>query len=339
MSENETEVPPLKLPSYRYTTGWHCIGWDDDFPVGEVRSLHYFGQDLVAWRGESGQVFVLDAHCQHLGGNMGVGGHVEGDCIVCPWHNWHWNGDGSNALIPYSRLERNPTARVFAWPVREWYGMVVVWHDRDRCEPHWELPEVPEAKDPRFFPLAPSRQLHRIKAHPQMIIENAADPYHVGPIHGGTATKTTSFEPNGHHLHATISNVYGEGRESTWLTPDGPVEATITYDTYALGVGFVRFPANPLESVQITAHTPVDETHTDYYFMQTSERDPGEDGDVPTGRAARFLKIQQNLVTQDFFLWEHMKHLDRPNFTPEEARDYVALRRWAQQFYPPGTLE
>ena len=326
------------LSGYRYATGWHCVGWGDELEVGEVKKLHYFGQDLVAFRGESERAFVLDPHCRHLGGHLGVGGTVKGDCIVCPWHLWHWNGDGSHHLVPYSKERHIPHLAIYSWPLREWCGMLLVWHDRHRRPPHWEPPEVPEHENPGYYPFPPSRMVHRVKVHPQMIIENAADPYHIPPVHHGHAPETTSFGTKGHHLHATIRTVYGQGKKSTWLTPDGPLAADITYDTYGLGIGFVRFPKNTLESVQITAHTPVDEEYTDYYFMQSSAREPGDEGEEPAGKAAKFLKAQQQLVQQDFPIWENMKYLDEPYFVPEEASDFLELRRWARQLFPPETL-
>ena len=36
------------------------------------------------FRTASGRVHVMDAYCQHLGANMGVGGKVEGENIACP---------------------------------------------------------------------------------------------------------------------------------------------------------------------------------------------------------------------------------------------------------------
>ncbi len=198
---------------YRYPTGWFCIGWGDELAAGEVRTVHYFGQDLVMYRGKSGGVHVLDPHCLHLGAHLGIGGSVDGDRIVCPWHNWRWNGDGSHALIPYSKERCKPHLRIYSWPVREWHGMIMVWHDRHRREPHWEPPEIPEFEGDRFYPLHPhSRMQHRIVAHPQLVVENAADPYHIPPIHHGSAPKTTSFHVEGHHLHATISTVFGQGK-------------------------------------------------------------------------------------------------------------------------------
>jgi phenylpropionate dioxygenase-like ring-hydroxylating dioxygenase large terminal subunit len=324
---------------YAYPTGWFCIHWSDELAVGQVETLHYFGEDLVLFRGESGRAFALEPHCLHLGAHLGHGGRVSGDRIVCPWHNWNWNGDGSHALIPYSREKCKPQLRLHSWPLREWCGMVLVWHDRHRRPPGWEPPEVPEAGDPDFYPLHPhSRMLNRVRTHPQLIIENAADPYHIPPVHGGAAPRTTAFHVEGHRLTATIETVYGAGRERTWISPEGPVTAKIGYDTYGLGIGFVRFPPEAFDTVQITSHTPVDEETTDYWFMQSSRREAGDSGDRPTGNAARFLALQQQTVRQDFPIWAHMKYLERPNWAPEEERDYRALREWAAALYPPAEL-
>ena len=46
--------------------------------------MHYFGEEMVLFRTESGEVNVLDAYCQHLGANMGVGGTVEGETHRLP---------------------------------------------------------------------------------------------------------------------------------------------------------------------------------------------------------------------------------------------------------------
>ncbi len=127
---------------------------------------------------------------------------------------------------------------------------------------------------------------------------------------------------------------FGGGRAKTWLTPNGPVEAKIIYDNYSLGLGVVRFPSDLVATVQVTGQTPVDEDYTDYFYTQASIREPGDTGDKPTGRAAKFLQLQQEVIKQDFFTWENMKYLEKPNLAPEEARDYAALRRWAHRFYP-----
>jgi nitrite reductase/ring-hydroxylating ferredoxin subunit len=335
-SEREFGPSGISLSTYRFPTGWFIVGFASELAAGQVKRAHYFGEELVIFRTESGQINVLDAYCQHLGANMAVGGTVEGERIVCPWHGWRWNGDGTNALIPYSKIGCKQNVRIKTYPVTEWYGFILVWHERHGRAPYWQPPVLPELETNEYYPLHPhTRMVNRVKVHAQMIIENAADPYHVQYVHkAANPANTASFEVSGYHLHATVNADFGGGRAKTWLTPNGPVEAKIIYDNYSLGLGVVRFPSDLVATVQVTGQTPVDEDYTDYFYTQASIREPGDTGDKPTGRAAKFLQLQQEVIKQDFFTWENMKYLEKPNLAPEEARDYAALRRWAHRFYP-----
>ena len=56
----------MGLPSMR-PTGWFQVAWSADLEVGDVKPLHYFGAELVAFRDLDGAIRVLDAHCQHIG--------------------------------------------------------------------------------------------------------------------------------------------------------------------------------------------------------------------------------------------------------------------------------
>jgi len=97
-------------------TGWFQIGWSDDFAVGDVTSLHYFNQDLVAYRTASGSLLVIDAYCPHFGAHLGHGGRVDGDYLVCPFHGWTWDAEGRNVSIPYS-ARTNKSKRLLRYPV------------------------------------------------------------------------------------------------------------------------------------------------------------------------------------------------------------------------------
>ena len=65
-----------------FAYGWYPAMLSSDLAVGEVKPLRYFSTDLVIWRGEDGNVRMLDAYCRHLGAHMGYGGRVEGNNLV-----------------------------------------------------------------------------------------------------------------------------------------------------------------------------------------------------------------------------------------------------------------
>ena len=60
--------PPLSMKP----TGWFQVAWSDEINVGDVHKMHYFGQEMVAWRAQSGRITVMDAYCEHLGAHLGL---------------------------------------------------------------------------------------------------------------------------------------------------------------------------------------------------------------------------------------------------------------------------
>ena len=235
---------------------------------------------------------MLDAYCQHLGANMGVGGTVEGErdrlsvARLALERRRHECADSVQqdrlqAERPHPHLPQRGVVRLHPRVARAPRPRAVLG----------QPPVLPELETGDYYPLHPhTRMLNRVKVHPQIIVENAADPYHIQSVHHG--------EPRGDHLvraHWKPPPRHGRrqlrGRpEKTWLTPDGPVDATVIYDNYSLGLGIVRFPSELVATVQITGHTPVDEDYTDYYFTMACIREPGDAGDKPSGRAAKWIR-------------------------------------------------
>ena len=330
------ESSPLMLSSSRYPTGWFQIGWSDEVVPGEIKLLRYFGEDLILWRSEGGVLTAQDAYCLHLGGNIGVKGTVVGEEVKCPWHGWQWSQDGHNTEIPHSALKCKPTLRLKTYPLVDWYGAVMVWHDLLGREPLWSVDEIPELEGDGYFPMLPGcRVVHRIKSHPQMPLENSCDLFHVAFVHDGDVGDVISLEFDGPYAIEQLGVTYGSKKPSgTWLTPDGgQAKAIIHARMGGIGNTWLKFPAEFVPAIQFVNVTPVDDTYSDYYFGMTSER--SEDGaEEPTGIHRKMIDLQMKIIEQDFFTWENMKVLHAPNFAPEEAKNYSALRRWSRQFYP-----
>jgi hypothetical protein len=93
------------------------------------------------------------------------------------------------------------------------------------------------------------------------------------------------------------------------------------------------WPAELMGGFMVTNVTPVDDTYSELFWFMTTLRD-SDDGDEISPAGRKFTEHQWRTVRQDFFIWENMKTLHTPNFTPEEGKYYAMLRRWAWQFYP-----
>lgn len=91
-------LPPV------YPNGWFCVLESSRLGRGAAEHVAALGQNLAVFRGDAGNVHILDAYCPHMGANMAVGGRVHGDCIECPFHEWSFDGrDGSCSSVPYAQ--------------------------------------------------------------------------------------------------------------------------------------------------------------------------------------------------------------------------------------------
>jgi nitrite reductase/ring-hydroxylating ferredoxin subunit len=108
-------------------------------------SQHILGRQLVAYRKASGQVTVMDAHCAHLGADLGCG-TVVGETIQCPFHHWRYGADGICTSIPHVG-QIPPFARLRTYPVAERHGSIFFFNG---CEPLFPLPFMLNA-DPADF--------------------------------------------------------------------------------------------------------------------------------------------------------------------------------------------
>jgi nitrite reductase/ring-hydroxylating ferredoxin subunit len=75
-----------------WPASWYLFGASHEVARGPL-SRTMLGRRLVAFRGERGAVAVMDAHCSHMGADLGCG-HVEGGALVCPYHNWRYDFHG-----------------------------------------------------------------------------------------------------------------------------------------------------------------------------------------------------------------------------------------------------
>lgn len=329
----------MKVPFTWKPTGWFQIGWSPEFPESEPRPIHYFGEDLVAYRTRDGSLHVLEGHCQHLGAHLGYGGKVVGDCLECPFHGWQWGPDGYNAAIP-GRDRPNRSRRLRVWPVVEQYGLVFLWHHPHGEPPAWEMLDIfdcfsdlgapPEAyytPYPRFV-----RRDGPEPVHPQIVTENAADSAHFEFVHRATVTPKVLHWSFDRHLWHFIAGYPDFASDE----PDA-IRLKLHSKLFGLGGAISVFEGVEQHRMVFTT-TPVENGASEMFYTIWWPREPGDEADLPPEKILRRVDRQfLSTVDDDLNIWRHQKWIERPAYSKVDAKAYSTLRKWAQQFYdvPP----
>jgi 3-ketosteroid 9alpha-monooxygenase subunit A len=303
-----------------FATGWFVIGAADDFPRGAVKSLRYFSRALVAFRGESGAVSVLDAHCPHLGADLGIGGTVVGDSVRCPFHAWRFDGAGACVEIPYCASGKiPPRAKINPWHVRERNGLVFLWHDRAGRAPSYEIPVIAEHGTPEWTSW--SLNLMTIRTAPCEIIENVADRGHFPRVHG---TEIESFE-NEFVDHMAIQRSQGVAYPRGGGSDKFKLTATYYGPAYQV-TEMESFLPNRL----VNAHTPID-AHSLHLRFGVMLKKVGSDEKMARYAQGYVHNLQVGFA-EDVAIWENKTWRDRPTLCDGDGA-IGALRRWYRQFY------
>ena len=321
---SSSAAPRPRFPFPRYPTGWFQVAWSDEVPSGQARPLRYFGKDLVIFRGESGQVSVLDAHCPHLGAHLGHNGTVKGDLLEGPFHAWKVDRDGACAEIPYA-TRVPPRSSVACWPVHEVNGLVMVWHDIDKRSPQWDIPVVPELASDGWT--SPVRREWKLRTHNQEMAENVVDKAHFKYLHGTVNLPDTRLEFDGPKIHMVSP--------TTMKTPAGLVEGQVESHTLGLGFSTNRF-TGLVETLLIGAIAPIDDEYVHCRFTFVVKKFSTDE--VMSHVGAAFVKEISRQLEQDAPVWEHKIYLERPLICDGDG-PIGPFRRWAAQFYPAWYLE
>jgi 3-ketosteroid 9alpha-monooxygenase subunit A len=323
-----------RYPFHPYPTGWFCVGFAQDLAPGAVRPLRYFGRDLVLFRTESGTAVVSDAHCPHLGAHLGYDSWVQGETIVCPFHQWRFDANGTCVNAPFARAIP-PRASIRTWPTAERGDMIFIWHDLAGSLPLWALPEYDEGSR---LPDAGFRKLHDDfgAAHPQDVFENGVDFAHFPGVHStGRAVSDGELSIQGHRFFSPVRILPKDY--------DGPiVGATVgsTVDSEVIGGGLSRVESRTPHAPGITtiyyvSVTPVDPTLSHYYVHQFFLKD--DDCPMTAEEIERFtaLAAEHGLREQhsDGKIWPHKAYVERPMLTSADG-PILKYREWYKQFHP-----
>ncbi|MEM1030086.1 MAG: Rieske 2Fe-2S domain-containing protein [Myxococcota bacterium] len=324
---------PIDLPPF--PKGWYAVGFSSELSSGQLRHGTYFGRELIIYRTEEGRPVVMDAYCPHLGAHMGHGGCVRGETVVCPFHHFAFDPEGTCVATPYGK--RLPNATAATVPVIERNGILLAWHHPRGAAPEWEIPLLaPEA----FGPLK-TKTWPVLRSHPQETTENSVDLGHLTAVHGyDNVTVLRGLQTDGPRLHTK----YAMSRRH-FLPGMPPVDFEFEVQVYGLGYSYVttHVPAHGLRGRHFVLPTPTDGHNIE--LRAALSIDLPEPGRLNPALALMPRAVARALVArimireyagdieQDFSIWEHKKYVNPPRLAEGDG-PISRYRRWCRQFYP-----
>ncbi|OAN37695.1 Rieske 2Fe-2S domain-containing protein [Mycolicibacterium iranicum] len=325
--------PPLSMKP----TGWFQIAWSDEIGIGDVHRMKYFGQEMIAWRAESGGLTVMNAYCEHLGAHLGFGGTVHGEVLQCPFHGWQWNQQGRNVCIPYEDRP-NRGRRIKTYPVVERNESVYIWHDIENRDPYFEAPDIFASfgDGSTIEDYYPQQRLFEQghEMHPQYVLENGVDFAHFKYVHGTPINPIFTRHDFDEPVSYVDFTITFEGDDAQKIEDVGSgVEAI----NGGLGIAVTK-SWGMIDNRTISAITPVDDSTSDVRFMVYIGRPQGEVRNPERARvkAEEFgLEIIRQF-RQDIHIWAHQRYSDPPALSSSEMKGFTAIREWAKNFYPDG---
>ena len=294
--------------------GWFSLGRLDELPEDEVTPIHAFGEDLVLWRDSEGH-HLADAWCPHLGAHLGHGGRVEDGCLVCPFHEWSFDTEGTNVAIPYAERP-NRKARLRTYPLAVRNRHLMTWYHPDPdVKPLWEIPEaIPER------PVECMRLDRRVRTAWQEVAENGVDMAHFKSVHGtGRVSEIGELT-----IEGPLRRVHSK---QAFQTARGEFEGTIESNSYGPGLGVVSFSLMSTIT-QISTTTPLEDDEVLVRF--TMYHDEGDE--LAAKIAIPFGAEVERQFDQDIPIWEHKRYQPSPALAPSE-KPITEFRKWARQFY------
>jgi len=316
-------IEAAEIPD-RYARGWHCRGLASDYGP-PPQQLTYFGTELVAYRGEDGQVYILDAFCPHMGANLSKG-HVEGCSIRCPFHAWRWGPDGICDDIPYAK-RIPPKAVIKSWPVMEENGLLFVWNDPQNGQPIPEqrIPRMEECFSDEWSPWVVQKMT--IHTNCRELIDNISDAAHFGPIHGAPCR----YFRNEFRGHVALQEMRGSSER---LAEDGDLLTVATYygPAYQITEMSGQMGGIAVDSRLLNSHVPVDLNTFDLRFGVTVKKNPELSDEQNMELVEAYVKQSQDAFYEDVEIWHSKTRIDNPVLCDGDG-PVNRLRQWYQQFY------
>ncbi|MBV8120967.1 MAG: aromatic ring-hydroxylating dioxygenase subunit alpha [Alphaproteobacteria bacterium] len=185
--------------------------------LGKVpRRLRILGEDLVAFRDQSGAIGLLELHCPHRGTSLEFG-LIDQHGIRCCYHGWLFGADGTILETPGEPADSTLKDRLFhgAYPAREHAGLVFTYMGPPDKQPDFPILDTFDMPGYRQTARAPTIW----ECNWLQVKENSMDPAHLAFLHTlpGSEGFTEDFKekPEWDWMETPLGMVYIDTRRQS----------------------------------------------------------------------------------------------------------------------------
>ena len=135
MIHGKSKSPSTKLIEYpklnykdlteqtKYDLQWYVIGKKSDFLKNRPKKIQVWNTNYVVWRNDTNSYVALDDVCPHKGAALSSGKVCDNN-IVCPYHGYEFNDEGTLTKVPGICFKPSPVYDVKKYNVIEKNGWV-----------------------------------------------------------------------------------------------------------------------------------------------------------------------------------------------------------------------
>lgn len=295
-----------QAPFSAYDHGWFQLAFEAELQPQGVTPLSLAGHPLIAVRAAAGGgVRVFDGVCPHRGADLGHGGRLAGDSIVCPFHAHRIglgaeSGDGFRAAEYPSLLQAG--------------GLFVRLSERERPDfPAGLLTLSREHRCVPGFEMAVATSV-------EVVIENGFDNAHFRAVHGLMSLPGLSCD------QGEFGELRAEGRfeipRTGWYEPpggaSGHLQARYVAHAFSPGVFISELDGDPPYRYRVmTTATPGPAGAATTVRLTLILPDlPGPNRDPRF--VQELLQHSRNGLEQDRSIWERLAPGHVPRLTPTD---------------------
>lgn len=174
-----------------FARDWLCAGRADALAqVGDYLTMTIAGEPIIVLRDAKGVLRGMSNVCRHRMSTL-LEGRGNTRTIVCPYHAWTYNLDGTLRGAPAMTLNETFCKDQMALPrvrVENWLGWIMVTLNPDAPDPHVQLRDVENLVG--YLDMASYtetfREEFRWATNWKVLAENFMESYHLPVCHAGT---------------------------------------------------------------------------------------------------------------------------------------------------------